>query len=120
MKGAYPFALAGVAWIAIGTWAEARRASLQEDNPALRAGIEADLASRYCPGLRIDPERFRSFGQAHGLSHEDFFMKRRSAGLKQSIAATTQRLRQTPGSACDRLWADYGTAGHAAQLLKRM
>jgi len=111
--------LAGLAWVAIGTWAEARRASNQEDRPALRAGIEAELASRHCAGVRVDPERFRAFAWANGMSHEDFFMKRHSARLKHDIAMTTKQLRASPDQTCARLWTEYGLSGSKIPLLKR-
>ncbi|MGE7157602.1 hypothetical protein ACQKJ1_28300 [Methylorubrum rhodesianum] len=117
MKKSYLLVLTGVTWIAIATWAEARRASTQEDSPALRAGIEADLATKYCPAFALDAERFRNYARANGLSHEDFFMRRRSAKLQQEIARTTQQLRQSPDQGCTRLWEEYGTSPSAVQLL---
>ncbi|WP_156399267.1 hypothetical protein [Methylobacterium sp. Leaf466] len=113
-------ALAGMAWIAVGTWAEARREVRQADSPAMVAGIEADLAGRHCTGVKIDPEHFRSFARQHGLSHEDFFMKKRSARLKAEVARTTEALATEPASTCERLWADYGDAGRKVPLLRHV
>ncbi|WP_336491862.1 hypothetical protein [Methylobacterium nigriterrae] len=112
--------LAGLAWVAVGTWAEARREIHQEDSPVLVAGIEADLAGRHCAGLKIDVERFRGFAHEHAMTHADFFMKKRSRRLKQDIANTLDQLRRAPQPTCDRLWADYGNASRKVQLLKRV
>jgi hypothetical protein len=119
MRVAYSFALAGLAWVAVGTLAEARRGALREDSPALRTGIEADLAGRRCPGIRIDADRFRQFARAHGMSHADFFMTRPSTRLKRELAMTNRQLRAEPNQTCARLWSDYGAAGGKVVLLTR-
>jgi hypothetical protein len=116
----YRILMAGLAWVAVCTWAEARRETHQSDNPALAAGIEADLASRYCTGFKIDASRFQNFAHAHALNHADFFTKKRSARLKADIAQTTALLRKAPEPVCERLWADYGDAAREVQLLRRV
>ena len=109
--------LALFAWAAFGSWAEARRSSAQKDLPALRPGIEADLAARHCPELRIDTERFRAFSHDNHLNHADFFTKRRSVALQRELDAETKALQVQPAKACARMWERYGSAGTQAVLL---
>ncbi len=111
--------LAILAWAVFGSWAEARRSSAQKDPPALRPGIEADLAARRCPDLRIDTERFRAFSHDNHLNHADFFTHRRSATLQKEIDARAKALEDRPVETCARLWERYGTEGTQAVLLAR-
>lgn len=104
-------------WAAFGSWAEAHRAALQSDPPALRAGIEADMASRHCPDLRVDTERFRAFSHDNHLNHADFFTHRRSAALQREIDAQAKALEDQPVQACAHLWERYGSGGTDAVLL---
>lgn len=108
-----------VAWAAFGTWAEARRSAHQKEIPALRPGIEADLAARQCPDLRIDTERFRAFSHAHDLTHADFFTKRRTASLQRDIDAVSRFLHARRDVACAQMWARYGSEGTVEPLLAR-
>jgi hypothetical protein len=119
MNKLVPLVLAVVAWGVFGTWAEARRSALQKDSPALKPGIEADLAARHCPDLRIDPERFREFSHANHLNHADFFTRKRSVALQQEIDVETILFRVQPDRACARMWDKYGTAGTVMPLLAR-
>ena len=111
--------LAILAWAVFGSWAEARRSSVQKDLPALRPGIEADLAARHCPDLRIDTERFRAFSHDNHLNHADFFTQRRSAALQREVNAQTKALRDQPAQTCARLWERYGSEGTETVLLAR-
>ncbi len=111
--------LAVVAWAVFGSWAEARRSSVQKDLPALRPGIEADLAARHCPDMRVDTERFRSFSHENHLNHADFFTKRRSIALQREIDAEARDLQAQPAQACARMWEKYGAEGTDVVLLAR-
>ncbi len=114
-----PLLLCLGAWAAFGSWAEAHRAALQSDPPALRAGIEADMAARHCPDLRIDTEGFRAFSHANHLNHADFFTLKRSVGLQRILDAETRAFRDRPAETCAQLWDRYGGDGAEARLLAR-
>lgn len=114
-----PLLLCVGAWAAFGSWAEAHRAALQTDPPALGAGIEADMAARHCANLRIDTEGFRAFSHAHHLNHADFFTRKRSVGLQRSLDAAALAFREQPAEACARMWDRYGATGTEARLLAR-
>lgn len=111
--------LAILAWAVFGSWAEARRSSAQKDPPALRPGIEADLAARRCPDLRIDTERFRAFSHDNHLNHADFFTLKRSVGLQRVLDAETRAFRDRPSETCAQLWDRYGGDGAEEHLLAR-
>jgi hypothetical protein len=114
-----PLLAAILAWAVFGTWAEARRSALQKDVPALRPGIEADLAARNCPDVRIDTDRFRQFSRENHLNHADFFTKKRSVGLQQDIDAEQTLFRARPDQACAQMWEKYGSDGAVVRLLAR-
>ncbi len=99
--------------------AEARRSALQKDIPALRPGIEADLAARNCPNVRIDTERFRQFSRENHLNHADFFTKKRSVALQQDLDAEATQFRERPEQACAQMWDKYGDDGTVLHLLAR-
>ena len=114
-----PLLAAAVAWAVCGTWAEARRSALQKDIPALRPGIEADLAARHCPNVRIDAERFRQFSRENHLNHADFFTKKRSVALQHDPDAEATQLRERPEEACAQMWTKYGDDGTVQHHLVR-
>jgi len=114
-----PLVAAILAWAAFGTWAEARRSALQKDIPALRPGIEADLAARNCPNVRIDTERFRQFSRENHLNHADFFTKKRSVALQQDLDAEATQFRERPEQACAQMWDKYGDDGTVLHPLAR-
>ena len=114
-----PLVAAALAWAVFGTWAEARRSSLQKDIPALRPGIEADLAARHCPNVRIDAERFRQFSRENHLNHADFFTKKRSVALQHDLDAELAQFRARPEEACAQMWTKYGDDGTVQHLLAR-
>lgn len=114
-----PFLLCVGAWAAFGSWAEAHRAALQTDPPALRAGIEADMAARHCGDLRVDTDGFRAFAHANHLNHADFFTLKRSVGLQRTLDAEARAFRDRPAESCTRMWDRYGGAGTEAHLLAR-
>lgn len=114
-----PLVAAALAWAVFGTWAEARRSSLQKDVPALRPGIEADLAARHCPAVRIDTERFRQFSRENHLNHADFFTKKRSVALQHDLDAELAQLQERPEEACAQMWTKYGDDGTVQHLLVR-
>lgn len=117
MKKYVPLVLAGLAWAVFGTWAEARRSAVQQDDPALRTVIEADLAGRTCPNLRLDTDRFRDFLRANHMNHADLFSRKRSASLQHDLDANQKLLHRQPDLACAGLWEKYGSAGTVAPLL---
>ena len=119
MKQFAPLLAALLAWAAFGTWAEARRSALQTDSPALRPGIEADLAARNCTDVRIDTERFRQFSRENHLNHADFFTKKRSVALQQDLDAERAQFRDRPEEACAQAWDKYGEDGRVLHLLAR-
>jgi hypothetical protein len=50
----------------------------------LREAVEAELASRRCPGLRLDPVSVREFARERRINHADLYQKR-SLRLKAEI-----------------------------------
>ncbi|WP_336491709.1 hypothetical protein [Methylobacterium nigriterrae] len=107
-------------WVAFATLVGHHRAAVLGDDPALRTGIEVDLASRYCADTRIDFGRFKDFSQAHGMSHSDLFQRERSAHLRDDIVRLERRLRKEPGPECGRLLETYGSKGREPSLLLRI
>jgi hypothetical protein len=80
--------------------------------------VEAELASRRCPGLRLDPASFRELAQTRGINHADIYQKR-SPRLRKAASRLEQRLRQDPDGACQQMLDLYGEAGSALHLLIR-
>ncbi|AWN46799.1 hypothetical protein DK419_11165 [Methylobacterium terrae] len=111
-------ALAATAWIAFGFTAQPHREQATPQDTVLLSGIEADLASRRCEGVRIDAEHFRAFSSRAQLSHADFFQKTRSVRLQAALDDLDTRLRRDRRAACDAIWVAYGP-GSALQLLRR-
>lgn len=112
-------ALFTAGWLALCTVAETKHRDRLADDPVMRAGVEAELAGRYCAGIRTDAARFRTFAHEHGMSHADFFTRKRTVGLESSLADLMGTLRTAPAAACERLWADYGVEGRKVSLLRR-
>jgi hypothetical protein len=117
MNKSVPLVFAGVAWAVFATWAEARRSSSHPDDPALRSGIEADLAGRSCASLRLDTDRFRDFLRANHMNHADLYSRKRSASLQHDLDTATKLLHRQPDVVCARLWDKYGSAGTVVPLL---
>jgi hypothetical protein len=84
----------------------------------LREAVEAELASRRCPGLRLDTVSFREFARERGINHADLYQKR-SLRLQKDAAHLDRRLRHDPGGECQRLFDLYGGTGSALHLLIR-
>ncbi|MGE7413509.1 hypothetical protein [Methylobacterium tarhaniae] len=110
--------LAVIAWIAFGLTAQPHREQATPQDPVLLSGIEADLASRRCDGVRIDAEHFRAFSSQAQLNHADFFQKTRSVRLQAALDDLDARLRRDRRAACDAIWVAYGP-GSARPLLRR-
>ena len=81
--------------------------------------VEAELASRRCPGLRLDPVSFREFAAERGFNHADIYQKR-SPRLQKTAAHLDRRLRNDPGGECQRMFNLYGGSGSATHLLIRI
>lgn len=80
--------------------------------------VEAELASRRCPGLRLDPAGFRELAQERGFNHADIYQKR-SPRLQKTAEHLDRRLRDDPGGECQKLFDLYGGSGSATHLLIR-
>ena len=84
----------------------------------LREAVEAEVASRLCPGLRLDDASFRAFAQAHGINHADLYQKR-SAWLRKDADALERDLHADPEGGCGHMLDLYGRDGTAPHLLTR-
>jgi hypothetical protein len=80
--------------------------------------VEAELASRRCPGLRLDPVSFRELSAERGINHADIYQKR-SPRLRKAADQLERRLRDNPERACRQMWDLYGGAGPEPRLLTR-
>ncbi|OAS26448.1 hypothetical protein [Methylobacterium platani] len=110
--------IALVAWIAFGFTAQPHREQATPQDPVLLSGLEADLASRTCDGIRIDADRFRAFSSRTQLNHADFFQKTRSVRLQAALDELDTRLKRDRQGACAAIWVSYGP-GSTLQLLRR-
>ncbi|BCM81542.1 hypothetical protein [Methylobacterium indicum] len=106
------------AWAAFCFTAQPHREPASPQDPVLLSGIEADLASRRCDGVRIDAQHFRAFSSQAQLNHADFFQKTRSARLQAALDDLDGRLRTDRQAACTAIWVAYGP-GSRLQLLRR-
>lgn len=86
--------------------------------PGLREAVEAEVASRLCPGLRLDDASFRRFAQDRGLNHADLYQKR-SVWLRKDAAALERDLHADPDGGCRHMLDLYGSDGAAPHLLVR-
>jgi hypothetical protein len=80
--------------------------------------VEAELASRRCPGLRLDPVSFRELSAARGINHADIYQKR-SPRLHKAADHLERGFRDNPEGACRQMWDLYGGAGPEPRLLTR-
>lgn len=110
--------IVAAAWAAFCFTAQPHRDQASPQDPVLLSGIEADLASRRCDGVRIDAEHFRSFSNQARLNHADFFQKTRSVRLQAALDDLDGRLRSDKRATCDAIWVAYGP-GSRLQLLRR-
>ncbi|MGX7703703.1 hypothetical protein [Methylobacterium sp. Gmos1] len=110
--------IVAAAWAAFCFTAQPHREQASPQDPVLLSGIEADLASRRCDGVRIDAEHFRAFSSQVHLNHADFFQKPRSVSLQAALDDLDGRLRSDKQSACEAIWVAYGP-GSPLQLLRR-
>ncbi len=85
----------------------------------LREAVEAELASRHCPGVRLDPVSFRAFARERGINHADLYQKR-SLRLQKLAAHLEHSLRIDPVSGCQKMLDLYGETGTAPHLLTRV
>jgi hypothetical protein len=85
---------------------------------ALHDVVEAELASRRCPGLRLNPAGFRELAQERRLNHADIYQKR-SPRLQKVASHLDQKLRKDPGGECQRMFDLYGGVGSVPHLLIR-
>jgi hypothetical protein len=107
------------AWATFCFTARPHRDQATPQDSVLLSGIEADLASRRCDGVRIDAEHFRAFSSQAQLNHADFFQKTRSVRLQAALDDLDARLRTDRKAACDAIWVAYGP-GSPLQLLRRV
>ncbi|UHC16130.1 hypothetical protein LRS73_27275 [Methylobacterium currus] len=112
-----PFVVAA-AWAAFCFTAQPHREQVSPEDPVLLSGIQADLASRRCDGVRIDAEHFRAFAARTQLNHADFFQKPRSVRLQAALDDLDGRMRSDRQAACAAIWVAYGP-GSPLQLLRR-
>ncbi len=110
--------IVAAAWAAFCFTAQPHREQVSPQDPVLLSGIEADLASRRCDGVRIDAEHFRAFSSQVQLNHADFFQKTRSVRLQAALDELDTRLRRDRQGACAAIWVSYGP-GSTLQLLRR-
>jgi len=80
--------------------------------------VEAELASRRCPGLRLDPVGFRELAQTRGINHADLYQKR-SPRLWKAVDHLERKLRDDLSGACQGMLNRYGGPGSAPHLLIR-
>ncbi len=80
--------------------------------------VEAELASRRCRGLRLDPVGFREVAQTRGINHADLYQKR-SPRLRKAVGHLERKLRDDPDGECQRMFDLYGGSGSATHLLIR-
>jgi hypothetical protein len=85
---------------------------------ALHDVVAAELASRRCPGLRLDPAAFRELALERGFNHADLYQKR-SPRLQKAASHLDQKLRQDPDGTCQQMFELYGGAGSGLHLLIR-
>lgn len=85
---------------------------------ALHEAVAAELASRRCPGLRLDPAGFRELAQERHFNHADLYQKR-SPRLQKAASHLDQKLRNDPNGECQRMFDLYGGAGSEPRLLMR-
>lgn len=110
--------IVAAAWAAFCFTAQPQREQSSPQDPVLLSGIEADLASRRCDGVRIDAEHFRAFSSQVHLNHADFFQKTRSVRLQAALDDLDGRLKRDRQAACEAIWVAYGP-GSQLQLLRR-
>lgn len=111
-------ALPVVLWIAFVNAVGHHGSRDQGTDAALHGAVEADLASRRCPGLRLDPAGFRAFARGRGVGHADLYQKR-SPRLQKAADHLERRLRADHDGECQRLLDVYGGSGPAPRLLMR-
>ncbi|MHB2208064.1 hypothetical protein [Methylobacterium sp. CM6257] len=80
--------------------------------------VAAELASRRCPGLRLDPAAFRELALERGFNHTDLYQKR-SPRLQKAASHLDQKLRQDPDGACQRMFDLYGRVDSVPHLRMR-
>ena len=113
---AYRIGLPIVLWVVFANGATHYRDRRTVPPAGLREAVEAEVASRLCPGLRLDDARFRLFAQAHGINHADLYQKR-SVWLRKDAEALERALRADPEGGCRHMLDLYGREGVAPQLL---
>ncbi|MCJ2023441.1 hypothetical protein [Methylobacterium sp. J-067] len=82
---------------------------------ALADVVQAELATRRCPGLRLDPAGFHEYARAHGINHADLYQKR-SPHLQKVAERLDRALRADTETQCQRMIELYETA--APHLIK--
>lgn len=111
--------LAMVGWVVLGSLVEAHRDANHREDPLVVAVVEADLASRRCPGLRLDIDQFRRISANLDMNHSDFFNNKRSAETTARLDTLRKNLHATKEQTCGALWSAYGPSGWKASLLRR-
>ena len=110
--------LAVIAWAVFCFMAQPHREEASPEDPVLLSGLKADMASRRCDGVRIDPDGFRAFSNRVQLNHADFFQKTRSVRLQAALDDLAGQLRRDRQAACEAIFVAYGP-GSALPLLRR-
>ena len=113
---AYRLGLPIVLWVLFANGATHYRDRHIVPAAGLREAVEAEVASRLCPGLRLDDASFRRFSQDHGINHSDLYQKR-SVWLRRDAEALERDLRADPGGGCRHMLDLYGGDGPAPHLL---
>ena len=113
---AYRLGLPIVLWVLFANGATHYRDRHIVPAIGLREVVEAEVASRLCPGLRLDDASFRRFSQDHGINHSDLYQKR-SVWLRKDADALERDLRADPEGGCRHMLDLYGRDGPAPHLL---
>lgn len=114
----YRIGLPVVLWIVFVNVAHQYYGKGLATDAALHDVVEAELASRRCPGLRLDPAGFRELAQERGFNHADLYQKR-SPRLQKAATQLERKLRDDPDSECQRMFDLYGGTGSPLHLLIR-
>ncbi|MGH1570876.1 hypothetical protein ACRAWG_09635 [Methylobacterium sp. P31] len=85
---------------------------------ALQDVVAAELVSRRCPGLRLNPAGFRELAQERRINHADLYQKR-SPRLQKAANRLDRKLREDPDGECQQMFDLYGGSGPAPRLLIR-
>lgn len=116
MTALYRIGIPVALWIVFVNAARHFHARVDRKDAAMREAVEAELASRRCPGVRLDLAGFRKLAHERGINHADIYQPR-SIRLQKAAALLDRELHDDPQGACQRLLDRYG--GSDLHLLNR-